>query len=87
MLKLKINKTPGIALVRTRMLLELAEVISVTVAELINNFLKSGDVPQDWKIANVTAAYKKGKKSSPSNYRPLSLTNTVNLRKVLLSRS
>jgi len=76
LLKLKMNKTPGTDLVGTRMLLELAELISVTVAELFNKLisLKSGDVPQDWKMANVTAAYNKGKKSSLSNYRPVSLS-------------
>jgi len=83
LLKLKMNKAPGIDLVGTRMLLELAEVISVTVAELFNKSLKSGEVPQDWKMANVTAVYKKGKKSSPSNYRPVSLT--VNLCKIFES--
>jgi len=61
----------------------LAEVISVTVAELFNKSLKSGEVPQDWKMANVTAVHKKGKKSSPSNYRPVSLT--VNLCKIFES--
>jgi len=45
------------------MLLELAEVISVTVAELFNKSLKSGDDPQDWKMADVTVVYKKGMKS------------------------
>ena len=77
------NKAPGIDLVGTRMLLELSEVISDTVAELCNKSLSTGDVPYDWKLANVTAVYKKGKKSSPSNYRPVSLT--VNLCKVFES--
>ena len=38
---------------------------------------RDGEVPQDWKLANVTPIFKKGKKSSVSNYRPVSLT--VNL--------
>jgi len=36
LLKLKMNKAPGIDLFGTRLLLELAELISVTVAELLN---------------------------------------------------
>ncbi len=32
-------------------------------------------MPQDWKEANVTPIYKKGTKSSPGNYRPVSLTS------------
>jgi len=81
--KLKMNKAPGVDLVGTRMLLELSEEISDTVAELFTKTLDSGDVPFDWKLANVTAIFKKGKKSSPLHYRPVSLT--VNLCKVFES--
>ena len=37
--------------------------------------LDEGVVPDDWKQANVTPIYKKGKKIDPSNYRPISLTS------------
>ena len=33
-----------------------------------------GVVLQDWKLALVTPLFKKGSKSEPSNYRPISLT-------------
>jgi len=46
---------------------------------MFNKSLKSVDVPQDWKIANVTVVYKNGKR----NYRPVSLT--VNLCKIFES--
>ena len=65
------------------MLTELAEEISHTVAELFNKSLLSGEVPADWKLANVTPIYKKGKKSGVANYRPVSLT--VNVCKVFES--
>ena len=32
-------------------------------------------MPEDWRIANVTPVFKKGKKGDPGNYRPVSLTS------------
>jgi len=34
-----------------------------------------GEVPEDWRIANVTLVFKKGKKEDPGNYRPVLLTS------------
>ncbi|GAB0204823.1 mitochondrial enolase superfamily member 1 [Grus japonensis] len=36
---------------------------------------RTGEVPEDWRKANVTLAFKKGKKEDPGNYRPVSLTS------------
>jgi len=60
--KLKMNKAPGIDKIGTRMLTEVSEVMCNAVAELFNKSLSSGDIPEDWKLANVTAVFKKGKK-------------------------
>ena len=37
----------------------------------------TGIVPLDWRRANVVPIFKKGSKSLPSNYRPVSLTSIV----------
>ncbi|PKU46160.1 rna-directed dna polymerase from mobile element jockey-like [Limosa lapponica baueri] len=34
-----------------------------------------GEVPEDWRKANITPVYEKGKKEDPGNYRPISLTS------------
>ncbi|KAK4816859.1 hypothetical protein QYF61_023992 [Mycteria americana] len=36
---------------------------------------RSGDIPEDWKKANVTPIYKKGLKEDRGNYRLISHTS------------
>jgi Reverse transcriptase (RNA-dependent DNA polymerase) len=50
---------------------ELAELL----AKVMRISLKDGAVPEDWRTANVTPIFKKGRKSDPENYRPVSLTS------------
>jgi hypothetical protein len=45
------------------------------LAVVFTKSLNEGVVPKDWLEANVTPIYKKGKKSLPGNYRPVSLTS------------
>ena len=37
--------------------------------------LATGEVPDDWRTANVVPAFKKGQKYQAENYRPISLTS------------
>jgi len=39
----------------------------------------AGVLPADWKLAEVTAVYKKGPKTDRSNYRPAMRSVTLNL--------
>jgi Reverse transcriptase (RNA-dependent DNA polymerase)/Endonuclease-reverse transcriptase len=41
---------------------------------LFNKSLQTSTIPELWRKANVTPIYKKGKKTEPLNYRPVSLT-------------
>ncbi|CAM5091339.1 unnamed protein product [Eretmochelys imbricata] len=60
-----------------RILKELGHEIASPLARIFNESVNSGVVPYDWRIANIVPIFKKGKKSDPGNYRPVSLTSVV----------
>ena len=75
--RLKTDKSPGPHQLHPRVLYECREVISYPLYMYII-YMKSlslGIIPTDWKLAEVTALYKKGSKSDRGNYRPVSLTS------------
>ena len=75
--KLKVNKSPGPDKIHPRVLHEIAKSISIPVAIIYSTSLRTKKLPSEWKIANVSAIYKKGNKSQAGNYRPVSLTSVL----------
>ena len=73
--QLKLDKSPGVDLIHPRVLYETREAIAYPLFLIYNKTLQSGKLPSDWKLAEVTAIYKKGPKSDTGNYRPVSLTS------------
>ena len=48
--------------------------IAPVICLLFEKTLQTGQLPSDWKKAQVCPLFKKGDKTEPSNYRPISLT-------------
>ena len=74
---MKINKAPGPDKISPRILKEAKNEIVKPLSILFNKSLLTGNVPCEWKLANVTPIFKKGSKSQPGNYRPISLTSVA----------
>ena len=75
--KLKVNKSPGPDTISPRILKEAKLELVTPLTLLFNESLQSGTMPHEWKLANVTPIFKKGSKSLPCNYRPISLTSVI----------
>ena len=75
--KLKISKSPGPDGIHPRILKEALDELVEPITILFKCSFEQGELPEDWRIAFITAIYKKGDKSDPGNYRPVSLTSIV----------
>ncbi|KAK4807160.1 hypothetical protein QYF61_024280 [Mycteria americana] len=69
------HKSMGLDGFHPRVLRELAEVLTKPLSILYQQSWLTEEVPVDWRLANVTSIYKKGRKEDPGNYRPVSLTS------------
>lgn len=73
---LKLNKACGPDLIHVNVLKRVLN-FDVPLAYIFNLSIRSGHIPQDWRDANITPLFKKGSRTSASNYRPVSLTSQV----------
>ncbi|KAK4806934.1 hypothetical protein QYF61_027301 [Mycteria americana] len=69
------HKSMGPDEIHPRVLKELAEVLTKPLSIIYQQSWLTGEVPVDWRLANVTPIFKKGRKEDPGNYRPVSLTS------------
>jgi len=71
---INVGKCQGPDEIHAKLLYELRQELAKPLARLFSLALQRGRVPQDWKDANVAPLHKKGSRSKPENYRPVSLT-------------
>ena len=77
LVSLKPSSAPGPDSMWPRVLNRLADVLAKPLAIIYTKFLGQGTVPPVWKTANVCPIFKKGSKTEPGNYRPVSLTCVI----------
>ena len=75
--KIKINKSPGPDQIHPRVLNEISNEICTPLQIIFQVSLETKTLPDQWKHAQVAAIFKKGAKTKPQNYRPVSLTCIV----------
>ena len=75
--KLNPNKAAGPDALSTRLLKETAIESAPILQKIFQKSIDSGELPKDWKMANIAPVYKKENRCIPSNYRPVSLTSVT----------
>ncbi|XP_065674121.1 uncharacterized protein LOC136091064 [Hydra vulgaris] len=73
LLSLKSNKSAGSDKVSVNILKLVYDIIEPSSFHIFNQSLKSGKVSDKLKIVRVTAVFKSGDESEPSNYKPISV--------------
>ena len=71
------GKSTGPDEINPLLLKTMTKVFSEPLARIFQQSVNSGKIPKVWKDARVTPLFKKGNKSDPGNYRPVSLTSVV----------
>jgi len=74
---LEVDKACGPDQIVCIVLKECAESVALPVTLIFKESIKSGELPSQWLRANVSPLYKKGEKTVPANYRPVSLTSVL----------
>ncbi|MEW8548045.1 MAG: reverse transcriptase family protein, partial [Candidatus Thiodiazotropha sp.] len=75
--ELNAGKSMGPDEIHPLLLKTMPKVFSVPLTLIFQKSVNTGQVPKVWKDARVTPLFKKGQKSDPGNYRPVSLTSIV----------
>ena len=74
---LKANESPGPDKMHPRVLKSISKSICIPVSIIFNTSISTRTLPAEWKVGKISAIFKKGNKSSPGNYRPVSLTTIL----------
>ena len=71
------SKAIGLDGIRPRIIKSVPNILSLSIAALINKSITTGKFPDKLKLAKVFPIHKSGSKSDPCNYRPIPILPTI----------
>ena len=74
---LNVAKACGPDGIPNKVLKTCAEQIAPAITTIFQKSIDTGELPTDWRNANVSSIYKKGDRHAAENYRPVSLTTVT----------
>ena len=77
MTNIEISKAAGVDKLSGRFLKDGANILSKPISTLCNLSISQGVFPNACQVAKLKPIFKKGKKTDPSNYRPISLLPSI----------
>ena len=75
--KIDSKKATGLDKIPSKLLKLAADIVSPSLTCIFNASIATGIFPDEWKKARVSPVFKKGTKSDPNNYRPISVIPVV----------
>ena len=70
---LETSKAPGIDSIKSMFLKDGANILAAPIAQLCNLSISTASFPSECKVAKLKPLFKKGCRTEPKNYRPISL--------------
>ena len=71
------KKSTGLDEISPQFLRDAAPIVCAPLADIFNNSMLKGKIPQSWKNAKVTPIFKAGDPTDVSNYRPISVIPVI----------
>lgn len=75
--KLSNSQATGLDNISAKLIRECANLISISLCNILNKSSSSCSFPVDWKCARVTPLFKQGERTDVNNYRSISVISVI----------